>query len=114
MENQVTIQKITADLSQLPRSWGPDIIASRVETGPLEINGDWPGVFLRGDNAGWAAMQLDQAIELLKQRPFSNTESILIASIQNLSELLKSSIVRHSTATSSVTEDVDDELTLGC
>ena len=24
---------------------------SRVETGPLQIDDDWPGVFIRGDNA---------------------------------------------------------------
>lgn len=36
----MTLQKITAKLNE-----------SRVETGPLQINDDWPGLFIRGDNA---------------------------------------------------------------
>lgn len=30
----------------------------RIETGPLEIDDDWPGVFIRGDNALYLAMML--------------------------------------------------------
>ena len=40
------------NIQWLPRS-GP-----RVETGPLQVGDDWPGVFIRGDNAGWYALQL--------------------------------------------------------
>jgi hypothetical protein len=32
-----------------------DSIAKRIETGPLRFGSDWPGVFIRGDDAlGWS------------------------------------------------------------
>jgi hypothetical protein len=30
----------------------------RVETGPLQFGDDWPGLFIRGDNAAYYAMVL--------------------------------------------------------
>ena len=35
----------------------------RVETGPLQIGDDWPGVFIRGDNAFYYAMNLRNALD---------------------------------------------------
>ena len=35
----------------------------RVETGPVQFGDDWPGVFIRGDNAMHYAMILDLALE---------------------------------------------------
>lgn len=35
---------------------------SRVETGPVQFGGDWPGVFIRGDNALYYAMALEQVL----------------------------------------------------
>lgn len=35
----------------------------RVETGPIQFGNDWPGVFVRGDSAGWYAFQLKRLIE---------------------------------------------------
>lgn len=32
----------------------------RIETGAVQFGDDWPGVFIRGDNAGYFAMMLDQ------------------------------------------------------
>jgi hypothetical protein len=31
----------------------------RVETGTLQINNDWPGTFIRGDESAYYAMQID-------------------------------------------------------
>mgnify|MGYP003345793188 CR=1 FL=1 len=45
------MQKITADLSELTPTSPFQTSAQRVETGPLQINDDWPGIFLRGDCA---------------------------------------------------------------
>jgi hypothetical protein len=28
-------------------------LESRVETGPVQFGDDWPGIFIRGDNAMW-------------------------------------------------------------
>lgn len=35
----------------------------RVETGPVRFGDDWPGVFIRGDNAMWYALLLKQLLE---------------------------------------------------
>jgi hypothetical protein len=38
---------------------------TRPETGPLQFGDDWPGVFIRGDNALADAQALDAALRLL-------------------------------------------------
>ena len=30
----------------------------RVETGAVQFGNDWPGLFIRGDNAGWLAFNI--------------------------------------------------------
>lgn len=35
----------------------------RVETGAIQFGDDWPGVFIRGDNAGWFAFSLKAILE---------------------------------------------------
>lgn len=50
------IQKIVADNVGQARE------LERVETGPVQFNDDWPGVFIRGDNAGPAAMHLKMVL----------------------------------------------------
>ena len=46
----MSIQKIKADLSQLTPVFDGHAL-NRVETGPLQINEDLPGLFIRGDDA---------------------------------------------------------------
>lgn len=43
----------------------PQPDGDRVETGPVQFTGDWPGVFIRGDNALWLAFQIRQYLERL-------------------------------------------------
>ena len=41
----------------------PAVEGGRVETGPVQFgDGDWPGIFIRGDNAFGYAMELQSAI----------------------------------------------------
>jgi hypothetical protein len=37
--------------------------SKRPETGPMQFGSDWPGVFIRGDNAGWWAFLLNQILD---------------------------------------------------
>jgi hypothetical protein len=46
----MTIRKIDVNLDK------------RVETGPTQIGDDWPGVFIRGDNAAYYAMNLQNLL----------------------------------------------------
>jgi hypothetical protein len=48
------------DVRKLP---APDDGAGRVETGPTQFGDDWPGVFIRGDNAMYYAMILGMMIK---------------------------------------------------
>ena len=85
------IQKITADLSQLPEPFTGSP-ATRVETGVLEINDDWPGVFIRGDNAMHYAMSIKQVLSKLEAE--SNTDihtALAVSALKSLLELLASS-----------------------
>lgn len=43
----MTIRKIECELTE------------RVETGPVQFNDDWPGIFIRGDNAAYYAFMLE-------------------------------------------------------
>jgi len=100
------MQKITADLSELPRQFGPDIVAGRVETGPLVINDDWPGVFIRGDNAAWYAMQLNILMSNLPDTIDVFTRS----SINGLISTLESCLVK-----SNINQDTDNfDDSVGC
>lgn len=79
------VQKITADLSQIPCAFGTRKHAERVETGVLEINGDWPGIFIRGDNALAYAMYVNQAINALEQ--MENKEQMDVFALYGLKGL---------------------------
>src|SRR5215471_16043620 len=45
------------DLQAMP-TWPKIMHTSRAETGPMSFGDDWPGVFIRGDNAMMHAMKL--------------------------------------------------------
>ena len=46
----------------------------RVETGPVQFGGDWPGVFIRGDNALYFAHVLEMIIAQHGERMHSLME----------------------------------------
>lgn len=35
----------------------------RIETGPIQFGDDWPGLFIRGDNAFYFAMSIQALVE---------------------------------------------------
>lgn len=49
----------------------------RVETGALQINDDWPGLFIRGDGCMKIAVTLRYVIGLLAETPARNKDEIL-------------------------------------
>ena len=62
----------------------------RVETGPVRFGDDWPGVFIRGDNAGYYAMALKQYLDQIE--PIAGiaekVDEITTAQLRGLQELL--------------------------
>ena len=45
----------------------PQFPEGRPETGPMQFGNDWPGVFIRGDNALFAAMSIAGAVVKLRE-----------------------------------------------
>lgn len=45
----------------------PDQLLSRIETGSLKIDDDWPGLFIRGDDCIFLSMIIE---DVLENKPF--------------------------------------------
>jgi len=58
----------------------------RVETGPVQFGDDWPGVFIRGDNANYYAFMLEKALS-------GEIDVIEEMTIKDLIKTLKSCVV---------------------
>lgn len=57
----------------------------RPETGAMQFGDDWPGVFIRGDNAIYFGMMVEAAVALFPDGP-----SMERAVLQSLAKTLKS------------------------
>ena len=71
----------------------PDL-KERIETGPLKINKDWSGTFIRGDDCANYYMNLKVLLDSMKdstifQEDFSG--SLIVGQIESLLNLLESS-----------------------
>ena len=66
---------------------------ARVETGPLQINNDWPGTFIRGDNSFGYALELEEILGALTDEQ-KRTHWIAVGGLQNLLDVLKSSTIK--------------------
>lgn len=65
---------------------------SRIETGVLAINDDWPGVFIRGDDAAYYAACTRHLLDLA---PLS--DPFVRSALSSLADLLESSRVGKAT-----------------
>ena len=63
-------------------------MSNRAETGVMEFEGDWPGIFIRGDNAGAYSLLLSSCLE-------SVPESIDKLQLSGLLFLLRGCIVEN-------------------
>ncbi|NJO61529.1 MAG: hypothetical protein HC836_25760 [Richelia sp. RM2_1_2] len=78
------MQKITADLTKV------DGFGERVETGPLQINDDWPCTVIRGDDSFGYAIALAETIKIAESSNPAEFGSILaILQTKGLLELLQ-------------------------
>lgn len=66
----------------------------RIETGVVQFGDDWPGIFIRGDNAFGMAMSLKAVREALKNLPPGPAKAFGLPTLENLIELLGSCDVR--------------------
>jgi hypothetical protein len=56
--------------------------AERVETGPLQFGPDWPGVFIRGDNAFGYRLSLEHAVSVLDKLIHAEQDDVKKLGIQ--------------------------------
>lgn len=67
-------------------------VEDRVETGAIQFGDDWPGLFIRGDNAMVLSLAIGQIVELIERMtwPVSPAGGILIrANLSYLQEIRK-------------------------
>lgn len=74
---------MTIPLQKLP-SPGPD----RVETGPVQFGEDWPGVFIRGDNALMG--YLPSLASLVADPAFQKSHPLEVMMLTGLRDLMAS------------------------
>ncbi len=77
---------------QLQQIYTP--VDGRIETGPLKINDDWCGYFIRGDNAIGLSFEADSVEEWFKSLPEEHKKGVWITINQILSTLKEMSICR--------------------
>ena len=64
----------------------------RVETGPIQFGNDWPGLFLRGDRAGYIALQIESLLNnLTTQQKADNAFSI--QTLQNIKKIIQNDVI---------------------
>ena len=75
-------------IRQLPRQ------EKRVETGPVQFGNDWPGVFIRGDNAAYYAFTLRRFLDEAKSKHSDSFANELHYSpLENLYSDLKGCVI---------------------
>ena len=68
----------------------------RVETGPIQFGEDWPGVFIRGDNAAYYALVVGETLHELSGQG-DDLELLLVReAMGGLQRLLASAVVREA------------------
>jgi hypothetical protein len=65
-----------------PITYVPALV-DRPETGPMQFGDDWPGVFIRGDNAMSFAVYLDHILKFVSDEEWL-TKSVLTGLISTL------------------------------
>ena len=65
----------------------------RPETGPMQFGDDWPGVFIRGDNANYYGFQLDM---MLTEHENRDGDPMRMMNLRYLARLLQSCDVRRN------------------
>jgi hypothetical protein len=63
----------------------------RVETGAVQFGDDWPGVFIRGDNAFFYIRCLDALLRLVPASAYDLSHALAVSGVQGLRDILASS-----------------------
>jgi hypothetical protein len=67
-------------------------IQTRPETGPMQFGDDWPGTFIRGDNAAYYALNLKTILEYVSSMDIEEIQFSRLVLLGLLSDLQSSEI----------------------
>jgi len=59
----------------------------RIETGAVQFGSDWPGLFIRGDNAAWLAFEAQQVLEWYNNLPAEHRCFMVMSMLTSLTSL---------------------------
>jgi hypothetical protein len=66
-------------------------VEKRVETGPVKFGSDWPGIFIRGDEAFFFEQALALLLKRIKNKPEFAVQLVCNIPVKGLLKLLQSS-----------------------
>jgi len=73
---------------------GPTDGLGRVETGPIQIGEDWPGLFIRGDSAFGLAMSLKAVLTYLEEHPDAGRQVFFaVSDLKSLYKLIIAQVI---------------------
>lgn len=70
-----------------------DEVSPRLETGPLRAGPDWPGVFIRGDNAQAFLISLQTVMARARETNVNTELFFALGQLRDLEEILQSAIL---------------------
>ena len=62
----------------------------RVESGPIQFNQDWPGLFIRGDNAFYLSVCLKSLIDLIDENRMQVVDQIPLNLVRGFIKTIES------------------------
>ena len=77
----------------------------------MQFGDDWPGVFIRGDNAFGYRMNLDTAIRVLETHP-SFADPFAIIGLKNLAQLLTECYMAHDAPLATLVDPQTERITV--
>lgn len=66
----------------------------RTETGVVQHSGDWPGIFIRGDNALALSVYLDNILDQIETGNQDQIDTVSLYILRGHAQLLKSCLVK--------------------
>lgn len=78
-----------------PRKIITDLENSRVETGGVQFNDDWPGLFIRGDNCAALLIEINYVFQELEHNKIE-ISPFAIGALKGLSSMIQTEVLNQS------------------
>lgn len=79
---------MSQNVQRLPEQRG------RVETGAVQFGEDWPGLFIRGDNAFYYAILIRQILDRVRAHPINEMQThVAVAELEGLATMIENDVI---------------------